>query len=656
MRAPDPAVIRTGSAQLSPPCRQLRAGPLVATLEEGALRSIYLEEQEVLHGIYAAVRDQDWNTIPPRFCSYQVDERADAFLVSFVAEHRSAEVDFAWSGTIKGNSAGEITFTLDGQARRTFRKNRLGFCVLHPLHMGGAPLEVETPTGTITGVFPVHIAPHQPFKDIIALRYSCSSAEPKMRLELRFSGELFEMEDQRNWTDASYKTYCTPLRLPYPVELPAGARVVQSVTLRPLSAPTPGLVRRRPPKKQRSITVGTQGIGPLPELGFGLAQEGAFPGPAEADYLRALRPAHLWVELDMARADWEDRLVRACEHAVLLQADLDLSVVCDDAGRELIPLFQRLSERQIAVARLCCFSRATHVTTRAMVQQARVCQEATKVRMQLGAGSRANFAEFNRAVLPLDLVDWVTYPINPQVHAFDNFSLVETLPVQAITADNARRLAPELPLGVGPVTLKPRFNAVATSRVEPGELVATPACVDARQMSLFGAGWTVGSLRYLASAHVHWLTYFETTGSGGLLELGTAGTVQPPDHIPYLPGAVFPLYHVFADVAEFCQSTVLPVEISDPGVVEALALHQGRRMLLLIANLREFRQTVLLRFPHTENLLGRSLDETTALEAMYEPARFRQSKQPLIRPQARPLAIDLLPYAVMRIEGVVEPE
>ena len=56
-------------------------------------------------------------------------------------------------------------------------------------------------------------------------------------MELRFGGELFEMEDQRNWTDASYKTYCTPLHLPYPVELAAGERVIQSVTLRPLGYP-----------------------------------------------------------------------------------------------------------------------------------------------------------------------------------------------------------------------------------------------------------------------------------------------------------------------------------------------------------------------------------------------------------------------------------
>ena len=35
-------------------------------------------------------------------------------------------------------------------------------------------------------------------------------------------GDTFEMEDQRNWSDASYKTYVRPLALPWPYVLPAG--------------------------------------------------------------------------------------------------------------------------------------------------------------------------------------------------------------------------------------------------------------------------------------------------------------------------------------------------------------------------------------------------------------------------------------------------
>ena len=44
-------------------------------------------------------------------------------------------------------------------------------------------------------------------------------------------GDAFEMEDQRNWTDASYKTYVRPLALPWGYTLAKGSRHEQSVRL-----------------------------------------------------------------------------------------------------------------------------------------------------------------------------------------------------------------------------------------------------------------------------------------------------------------------------------------------------------------------------------------------------------------------------------------
>ncbi len=46
-----------------------------------------------------------------------------------------------------------------------------------------------------------------------------------------FAGDVFEMEDQRNWTDASYKTYVRPLARPWPYRLAAGETITQSVTV-----------------------------------------------------------------------------------------------------------------------------------------------------------------------------------------------------------------------------------------------------------------------------------------------------------------------------------------------------------------------------------------------------------------------------------------
>ena len=109
---------------------------------------------------------------------------------------------------------------------------------------------------------------------------------------------------------------------------------------------------------------------------------------------------------------------------------------------------------------------------------------------KIGAGTNAYFTDLNRGRPPVDALDLVCYSINPQVHAFDNSSLKETLEAQAVTVKSTRLFTDGLPIAVTPVTLLARFNPNATGpepEPAPGGL---PTQVDIRQMSLFGAGWT----------------------------------------------------------------------------------------------------------------------------------------------------------------------
>ena len=89
------------------------------------------------------------------------------------------------------------------------------------MELAGVHATVETPDGTVEGLFPDLISPHQPFIDMQSIAHPTAGGE----VVIRFEGDLWEMEDQRNWTDASYKTYSTPLRLPYPVEIREGETV-----------------------------------------------------------------------------------------------------------------------------------------------------------------------------------------------------------------------------------------------------------------------------------------------------------------------------------------------------------------------------------------------------------------------------------------------
>ena len=111
----------------------LRAGPLRLVFDRGELRWIRLGEREVLRGIYVAVREPGWATVPgahrgPRHRRPSPTPSASRF----VARHERGDVRFDWEARIEGTADGRIVYAIDGAAGATFLRNRIGFCVLHP--------------------------------------------------------------------------------------------------------------------------------------------------------------------------------------------------------------------------------------------------------------------------------------------------------------------------------------------------------------------------------------------------------------------------------------------------------------------------------------------------------------------------------------------
>ena len=623
----------------------LRAGPLTLLFEEGSLRSIRLGEREVLRGVYVAVRDRNWDTVLPRLSNVHVEQDADSFRITFDCRHQAGAVDFVWQATIVGDGQGTITFTMDGEARSTFLRNRIGFCVLHPIkECAGFPYRVLTADGsTERGAFPSAISPHQPVKEIQAIAHAVL---PDLWAEVRFTGDIFEMEDQRNWTDASYKTYCTPLRLPFPVAVPQGTRIAQSVTLA-----LQGEAPRRPPATGADLTFTLEpaaAAGSLPPIGLGVASHGQPLTERELTRLRALNLAHLRLDLTLARPDVPAALRQAAAEARALGVPLEIAVFLSDAAAdELAALRGALAEIKPPVARWLIFHTAEPSTSERWVTLARRVLAEAEPGAAIGAGTNAYFTELNRGRPPVAALDLVCYSITPQVHAFDNATLVENLEAQAWTVDSARHFIGDRPLAITPITLKPRFNPNATSAAaddEPGRL---PEPVDVRQMSLFGAGWTVGSLKYLAESGVASLTYYETTGWRGVMERA-AGSPQP-DLFRSLPGAVFPLYHVLADVGEYAGGSVIPSRSSNPLQLDGLALRQDGHTRVIIANLSPEQRRV--RVQNLDGLVqARFLDETNAVQAMIAPEAFRATPAESLPVVDRQLTLDLLPYAIVRLD------
>ncbi|MBI1296415.1 hypothetical protein GC175_15790 [bacterium] len=634
-------VLRYGVDAPLPEERTLHAGPLSVLYSEGDLRAIRLGDREILNRVYVAVRDHNWNTIPIVLSNVQLEDNGDNFHIAYDADHRQDNIDFHWQGTIHGAADGTITFAMDGAARSTFLRNRIGFCVLHPAHVAGASCTVEHVDGTTEeSQFPQHISADQPIFDIRAIHNTVQDGvDGPVLLEVRMEGDTFEMEDQRNWTDASYKTYCTPLGLPFPVEITAGTPVQQQITVRLHGETSTQDDSNTPPVQLR---VERRAVGEMPRIGLGLSSQEMVLARREIERLRAMQISHLRVDVDFTRSDWQDELRRAVDEADAIGTRLEIALhLSDDADAELATLRRVVNDLRPAVQHWLIYRKGAEGIEAHWIDLARR-HLSDYDHVEFGAGTDAYFTELNRERPPAAVLDLICYSINPQVHAFDNRSLMETLPVQATTVESARFLAAGRPIAVTPITLQPRFNPNATSAEAEisGEL---PSQVDVRQMSLFAAAWTVGSLKAMAESSVQSVTYFETVGWRGVLESVNGSPL--PERFRSQPGEVFPLYHVLSDVARCAGAPVLFTENNAADRVTGFAFQRDGQIHVLVANLTNAPQEVTIH--HGGNRVHvRMLNEHNVRAAMATPDAYRNEESPPIDPAHGQTSLRLTAYAV----------
>jgi len=435
-----------------------------------------------------------------------------AVMVGAAGDSLEVELRFSgrggeFSGALRVEASGGILrVTTELHALVPFERNRAGLVVLLPAESAGSALDVRHTDGSTERTsLPDTIAPHQPAVDIAALDWTHDG----IRSELSFAGDTFEMEDQRNWTDASFKVYSTPLSLPFPVALAAGATVTQAIELHAerlaaaaAESPHPAAVVLR--ASGRTVpTIGTS------------ASTG--PDPIEAP---GIDPGTVLVELDLAAANWRPLLIRAATEAGT--AALDVRLISDDpaliaaAIDELAPL---------APARLGVFSPVTHVTEEAGWRALTTAAATAGLDAELVGGTRAHFTELNRnhERLPAG-VPALTFSSTPQMHARERAQLIESIAVQRLTARDAVQIAAGRPVHLGPVTLRPRFNAVATtsSAPEPDDLThgSGPAhlegATDPRQSSAALAAWLIASAAASSIAGIASISFFELSGSRGI--------------------------------------------------------------------------------------------------------------------------------------------
>ena len=359
---------------------------------------------------------------------------------------------------------GTVRFEGKGTAVTDFLTNRTGFVVLHPVQgVSGHPVTVQHVDGrNVETRFPEAIDPKQPMMDIRALSHEVTAG---LRVTCTMTGDTFEMEDQRNWTDASYKTYVRPLGLPFPYRLTAGTIIEQAIEIRFAGQPA------ATPRREGPITVRVGGRhGKVPTFGMAVEAGDATAALEMADRLAPLAPRFVSGYLDTRRHAAERALAAFKALAERLDAALALEIVVPEAAEpaavlrmESLPAARTAGVTPDSVAvtwagDLEFVMPGTVFADSSPFDRLYTAARAAFPGILLGGGSFAFFTELNRKPPPFASLDFVCHTTCAIVHAADDRSVTETIECLPYVISSGRALFGNRHYRIGPGTIGTRTS------------------------------------------------------------------------------------------------------------------------------------------------------------------------------------------------------
>ena len=653
--APSEALTLYGTEQKAPEARTITAGALTATLEAGKLRWIRYGGVEALRGLAFVVRGAGWETRAPEIANLEIEEEGGGFRVGYDGRIESSDGVLAFRAEIVAENERSLVFTVEFVAETEFRTSRTGFVVLHPVEgVAGEACAITHSDGTVEETaFPGLIMPLQPFYDIAAMRHRVS---PGVWLTCAFEGaDPWETEDQRNWTDASYKTYYRPLALPFPYTLAAGERLRQVATLT-IEGGSAALATGAGGDGAIEIALGGATGTYMPEIGLGVANSERDHLDHGLDLLKALGPGHVVCECDPRDPNAEDALAAGRDLAEALDAEvvLEITVPCErPVADELAQAAEIAGRAELAPdaivpeqARLLKFT-LEKIPALGIPDFDEVygAARAAFPGVRMGGGVFTNFTELNRNCATPDLFDFLTHATCAVVHEPDDLSVIETLQTLPDIVASAKALAGGKPYRIAPSAIGMRFNPYGPDVHQNGDNGRYSFNrQDPRHRALLGSAFTLGYACRVAPLGLEALALGQPSGALGMVYRRTE---HPQPWFDDLDGpAVMPLYHIVAALAAAKGAAVRAVSSGDPTQVLGLAYKTGGGTLLWLANLTPAPQAVTVSgLPGGTATIGR-LDASNFVDAVTDPAGFAASPgQP-----GDPSRLELAPFAVSRIE------
>jgi D-apionolactonase len=522
----------------------LVAGDLSCLLEEGAIRTVCWRGVEIIRGISYLLRDRNWGTAPAHVTMHSMEQGSEEFRVEFGMHMELPEGGLDAIANISGRSNGEFVFNVVAQTKIELKTNRCGFVVLHPSSAAGVDLEIGHTDGSLEHTqFPKYISPGQVAFSIKRLKHT---PVPGLQVDCQLSADLphdplgkFEMEDQRNWSDASFKTYVASLLDPWPYALQPGKTYSQEVKIQVLDSRQPVHRGSLGSKGERQIIVGDSLDTAVPEMGVGVPLKLSGISKEEYSAVIGLQPSWLVAELDL-----DDLDSAAAQLAAIRQlandcgAKVQLDVITrhlDNPNGDAERLAQLCMKVDFWPQALRACPAAYFKSYQPTDKWPEGCTleqfaEAFATRFpaaRIGGGMLTYFTELNRKRQGADHIQFIGHSTCPLVHAADDESVMQSTESLESIVSSVRNIWPGLGYRLGPITIGMQRNPYgARITSNPARIRTTMAQDDPRHQATFGAAWLVKYASAVIDQHLELLSFNHSHGVSGPISYGRVGDIQ----------------------------------------------------------------------------------------------------------------------------------
>ncbi len=467
-------------------------------------RNITFKNFQILKMISFLVRDKNWNNYDPKILNYE--ENFDTSLeYIFDLEYGINEI-LKTRNTILF-SENSITLSSQGEFLNDFWTNRIGFNLLIPLqnHVGSNIIVTSETDVKEEKKFPKFIKPDQPFIKFKNLAYTLDDS---FMVNINFEGILFEMEDQRNWGDASFKIYSGSLLDPFPYVEKGGTNFSQTVKIDVIN----NKLRSFPSKNNVKIDHTTPYK--FPKIGIKIDSL-VIPDDNlinNFDYYYYL--------IDFTEEF--TNITSISQNKVFLVALVDHT---NDPVDELTKINNFITENTINLDKIliCPKIYLNSFQPAGLWPEVPELNEYYKIakkifsNSQIVSGMVTNFTELNRK-RPKMFYDLVSFSFTPIIHDSSDFGVLNTPETIPYILKTLKNFSNSTDIHIGPISIGMHFNPYGESLVSNIKKIRLEMTdCDPRHDQLFSLTWTLAIFIQSISKESKFFTFNSIYGHHGIL-------------------------------------------------------------------------------------------------------------------------------------------